>query len=241
MRRISSTRRSVTPARRRRPSSVRLSLTARLSRGSASRSRAINPFRSRRSHKRVTLDEVSPRSSASSTGCCGPWAASTTRARYWGVVISSAGPVRERAATAIKTRLAVSTASASRSESLCDDSSNDDAETLALDADFMVAVYRVHCPCPPAHSTKRVRHGRLEVRGKRWSRLCAPRAARSDPSTWSRCDRAGAHPAGPNSCSNLKVIRARSECGGRVRGSCKTARHQGVRTRGSGRRRIDVI
>ena len=110
-------RRSVTTVTRRSPLSVRIRLKARRSLEATSRSREINPFVDEAMHKRVTPDDASPSAVARSPGCAGPCAARTTRARSWGgVVISSATPANERAATATKTRLAVSTVSAKAAE-----------------------------------------------------------------------------------------------------------------------------
>ena len=51
--------------------------------------------------------------------CCGPREASTTSARYWAMVMSSAAAPSDRVATAIKVRLAVSTASTAASSATC--------------------------------------------------------------------------------------------------------------------------
>ena len=61
------------------------------------------------------MDGVTPSAPARSVIRCGPREASTTSARYWAIVVSSAAAPSELVATAISVRLAVRTASTTAS------------------------------------------------------------------------------------------------------------------------------
>ena len=79
------------------------------------RCRRISPLRTSRSPIRPAVDGVTSSAVARSTSRCGPRDASTTSARYWAIVVSSAAAPRDWVATAMSVRLAVSTASTTAS------------------------------------------------------------------------------------------------------------------------------
>jgi hypothetical protein len=75
-------------------------------------------LRNSRSHIRPAVDGVTPRALDRSTIRCGSRDASTTSARYWPRVISSAYAPGECVLTATSVRLALSTASTAPSSTL---------------------------------------------------------------------------------------------------------------------------
>jgi hypothetical protein len=106
---ISARRRPVASSTTTRPAAVTEISTAR--RSPRARCRRISPLRTSRSHIRPAVDGATSSAPARSTSRCGPRDASTTRARYWAIVVSSAAAPSDCVATAISDRLAVSTAS----------------------------------------------------------------------------------------------------------------------------------
>ncbi len=100
-----------------RPAAVTDTCTAR--RSARARCRRIRPLRSSRSHIRPAVGGVTSSAAARSPTRCGPREASTTSARYWAIVVSSAAAPSDRVATATRVRLAVSTASTAASSATC--------------------------------------------------------------------------------------------------------------------------
>ena len=110
---ISARRRAVAWSTTWRPAAVTETCTAR--RSERARCRRIRPLRSSRSHIRPAVDGVTSSAAARSVIRCGPREASTTSARYWAIVVSSAAAPSDWVATATRVRLAVSTASTAAS------------------------------------------------------------------------------------------------------------------------------
>ena len=88
-------------------------------RSARARCRRIRPLRSSRSHIRPAVGGVTSSAAARSLTRCGPREASTTSARYWAIVVSSAAAPSDMVATATRVRLAVSTASTAASSATC--------------------------------------------------------------------------------------------------------------------------
>ena len=88
-------------------------------RSARARCRRTRPLRTSRSHIRPAVDGVTSSDPARSTIRCGPREATTTRARYWAMVVSSAAAPSDLVATATRARLAVSTASTVLSSTTC--------------------------------------------------------------------------------------------------------------------------
>lgn len=109
MRRISSRRRSVTLSTSRRPRSASSRRTSR--RSPPSRRREMSRLSTRRSHSRVAVDGSTPSASARSTGRWAPRDARMIKARYWWSDTSLSCSPSDLAATAMRVRLAVNTAS----------------------------------------------------------------------------------------------------------------------------------
>ena len=114
---ISARRRAVAWSTISRPAAVMETCTAR--RSARARCRRIRPLRSSRSHIRPAVDGVTSSAAARSVIRCGPREASTTSARYWAMVVSSAAAPSDWVATATRVRLAVSTASTAASSATC--------------------------------------------------------------------------------------------------------------------------
>jgi len=106
---MSVRRREVVSSTTCRPSGVRDTCTTR--RSACAWCRRMRPLPASRSHIRPAVDGAMSRALARSPSRCGPLEASTTRARYWAMVISSAAAPRDFVATVIRARLALSTAS----------------------------------------------------------------------------------------------------------------------------------
>jgi hypothetical protein len=118
----SARRRCVAVSTTARPAAVTDTCTAR--RSARARCRRIRPLRSSRSHIRPAVDGVTSSADARSVIRCGPREASTTSARYWAIVVSSAAAPSDCVDTATSVRLAVSTASTTASSTAYSVTSN---------------------------------------------------------------------------------------------------------------------
>ncbi len=110
-------RRAVAWSTTSRPAGVMETCTTR--RSARARCRRTRPLRASRSHIRPAVDGVTSSNPARSTIRCGPRDATTTNARYWAMVVSSAAAPSDLVATATRARLAVSTASTVLSSTTC--------------------------------------------------------------------------------------------------------------------------
>ena len=99
------------------PAAVMETCTAR--RSARARCRRISPLRTSLSHIRPAVEGVTASAAARAAIRCGPREASTTSARYWAIVVSSAAAPSDMVATATSVRLAVSTASTAASSTRC--------------------------------------------------------------------------------------------------------------------------